>query len=57
MVMEIIPITLETILRSLRKRASRKRTPVIIEARIAITPQEELLLDVRPTRPLKVIRY
>lgn len=55
--MEIIPTTFETILQSLKERATRSKTPVIVEARIALTPQDELLLDVRPIPTLEIIRY
>lgn len=57
MAMEIIPITFDAILRSLKKQATRRKTPVIVQARIAITPQDELLLDVRPIPILATIRY
>ena len=57
MAMEIIPITLDAILQSLKKRASGKQSPVIVQARIAITPDAELLLDVCADQPLETISF
>jgi hypothetical protein len=33
------------------------RTPVIVDARIAVTPQDAKVLDLRPALPLRTIRY
>jgi len=55
--MEVQPFTLEVILDALRKQAATDQTPLILEAHIAISPKEARLLDLRPARPLKIIRY
>ena len=55
--MEVQPITFEVIVDALRKQAATNRTPLILDALIAITPQDAQLLEVQPTRPLDIIRY
>ena len=55
--MEIQPLTWQTILELLRQRVADKQTSEIIEARIAITPDQAQLLEIRPTTPLETIRF
>ena len=55
--MEIQPLTIETLFKLIRERAAKIQTPVIVDARIAISPQETRLLDLRPDRMLEVIHY
>ena len=55
--MEIQPLTLETIFNLLRERAAQSQIPLIVDARIAVSPQEARLLAIRPERPLETIRY
>jgi len=55
--MEVQPSTFEVILDALRKQAATNQTPLIVEAHIAISPQEARLLELKPARPLKIIRY
>ena len=51
------PFTFEIILDALRKQAATNQTPLILDARIAITPQDAQLLEVQPVRPLEIIRF
>ena len=55
--MEVQPFTFEIILDALRKQAATNQTPLILDARIAITPQDAQLLEVQPARPLEIIHY
>ncbi len=55
--MEVQPFTFEVILYALRKQAATDQTPLIVEAHIAVSPQEARLLELKPARPLKIIRY
>jgi hypothetical protein len=55
--MEVQPITWEAIMESLRERAARSQVPLIVEARIAVSPQEARLLDLQLVRPLDTIPY
>jgi len=55
--MEIQTLTLETLFNLLRERAAKSATPVIVDARIAVSPQEARLLDLQPSRMLEVIYY
>lgn len=55
--MEIQPLTLEAIFNLLRARAAKSATPVIVDARIAISPQETRLLDLQPGHTLEIIYY
>ena len=55
--MEVQPFTFEAILDALRKQAATNKTPLILEAHIAISSQEARLLELKPSRPLKIIRY
>ena len=55
--MENQPLTIETIFTLLRERAARSQTPLIVDARIAISPQEARLLDLKPGATLEVIHY
>lgn len=55
--MEVQPFTFEIILDALKKHAATDQTPLILDARIAITPQDAQLLEVEPARPLEIIRY
>jgi hypothetical protein len=53
----IQPTSLNTILKNLGEYAAQMRTPVIVDARIAVTPQDAKVLDLRPALPLQTIRY
>jgi hypothetical protein len=53
--MEIQPLTIETIFKVLQERTGK--TPVIVDARIALSPQEARLLDFKPSAMLEVIQY
>ena len=55
--MEIQPLTLEAIFNLLRERAAKSATPVIVDARIAISSQETRLLDLQPGRTMEIIYY
>ena len=55
--MEIQPLTIEAIFNHLRERAAKSATSVIVDARIAITPQETRLLDLQLGRTLETIYY
>jgi hypothetical protein len=41
----------------LQKQAAEKNTSIVLNAQIAITPQEALLLRMRPELPTVVIQY
>ena len=51
------PFTFEIILDALRKKAATTQLPLILDARIAIMPQDAQLLEVQPGRPLEIIRF
>ncbi len=55
--MEVQPFTFEAILDALRNQAATDQTPLIVEAHIAISPREARLLELKPARPLKIIRF
>lgn len=55
--MEIHPITIEAIVDELRQRVRRSTEPVLVDARLAITPEEARLVSVRPVVSLETIRY
>ena len=55
--MEVQPLTFEIILDALRKQATTDQNPLILDARIIITPQDAQLLDIQPPRPMEIIRY
>jgi hypothetical protein len=55
--MELQPPTIEAIIHRLREQATKRMTTVILEARIAVTPQEFTLLDVQAVRPLETIHF
>ena len=55
--MEVQPFTFEIILDALRKQATTDQNPLILDARIVITPQDAQLLDIQPPRPMEIIRY
>jgi len=55
--MEIQPLTIEAIFDLLRERARKCPTPMIFDARIAISSQETRLLDLQPDRTLEIIYY
>jgi hypothetical protein len=55
--MEVQPITLEALLDGLRNIAAEHQTPLVIQARIAVSRREARLLAVEPERPLETIRY
>jgi hypothetical protein len=53
----IQPASINTILKNLGEYAAQMRTPVIVDARIAVTPQDAKVLDLRLALPLQTIRY
>ncbi len=55
--MEIQPLTIETLLRFIRERAATIQVPEIVDARIAITPGDFWLSDLKPERALEIIYY
>jgi hypothetical protein len=55
--MEIQRLTIEAVFNLLRERAAKSKAPVIVDARIAISPQETRLLDMKASGPLEVIRF
>ncbi len=55
--MELQPLTLEGVIKQIHEQAAKRLTPVILEARIAVTPIELTLLDLQATRPLEIIRF
>lgn len=55
--MEIQPLTIEAVFNLLRERAQKSPTPMIFDARIAISSQETRLLDLQPDRTLEIIYY
>ena len=55
--MEVQPITIQAILQWLQSHATKMRTEVIIQTRIAVNSQETRILEARQERPLATIRY
>ena len=55
--MEVEPVTFDSILDWLRKHAAKGQTSLIVEARIAISPQDVRLLDFQPATRLETISY
>jgi hypothetical protein len=55
--MELKPLTIEAILHRLRDQAAKRMTTVILQARIAVTPQEFTLLDIQAGQPLETIQF
>jgi hypothetical protein len=55
--MEIQSLTLEAILDWTRKHAPERQLPFIVQARIAVSPQESYLLNVQPEQPIETISY
>ena len=50
-------LNLAVILELLRERAAAKRSALIVEARIAVSPQGAQLLDIQPHELLETISY
>jgi hypothetical protein len=55
--MDIQPLTIETIFNLIRERAAKIKTPVIVDARIAISLDEAQLLDLKPSRTMEIIHF
>jgi hypothetical protein len=55
--MEIQTLTWEDIIRSIQERSAESQAPLILEARIAISPHEMRLLEVQLDCSLEIIRY
>ena len=55
--MELRMPTWERILELLQKHAIEDEISLIIEARIAISPEGTFVLDLKPNRRLQTIRY
>jgi hypothetical protein len=55
--MEIQPLTIEAVFTLLRERAAKSKTPLIVDARIAVSLQETRLLDLKPSGALEIIYF
>ena len=55
--MEVQALTLDTILSLLSERAAERQSPIVVEARIVVSPQGAQLLDVQPEREITTINY
>ena len=55
--MENRPPSIEFVLNWLQKQAAASRTPLIVQARIVVTPRETRLLAIQPEGLLETISY
>jgi len=55
--MESKLLSWQSIMEFLRQRVTKEQTSVIVEARIAITPKDTKLLEIRPSQNLETIQF
>jgi len=55
--MEVQALTLNTILELVRERAVEQQNPILVQARIVVSPDGARLLDVQPEGELTTISY
>lgn len=55
--MEIQPLTIEAVFTLLRERTAKSKTPIIVDARIAVSLEEARLLDLKPSAALEIIHF
>lgn len=55
--MKIQPMTLQTTLEWLQKRAASGQTALVVELRIAVTPRRAQFLEIKAYQPLATIHF